>query len=185
MSGRRAAPLRPPSRAARKLSIEESWPVMHTMIRAVATTGASAFFSKGSKHGRKGAVKRGALARKAGCNIETIRYYEQIGLLRFPDRTQSGHRLYSADDEARLCFILRGRELGFSIEELRDLLKLDDSESYTCGEVLGITRNHIASVNRKIADLKKLERTLSSIAAQCDGSDLPECPVINALWSTA
>lgn len=128
-------------------------------------------------------MKRGALAKSTGCNIETIRYYEQIALLNPPERTASGHRLYSAGDQARLGFILRGRELGFSIEELKSLLSLVDSDGYTCGEVLSLTRGHIESVQRKIADLKKLERTLTAVAAQCDGADLPDCPIIDALWA--
>ena len=64
-------------------------------------------------------IKRGELARRSGCNLETIRYYENIGLLQPPERTASGHRLYPPGDQARLGFILRGRDLGFSIEELK------------------------------------------------------------------
>lgn len=128
-------------------------------------------------------IKRGALAKSAGCNIETIRYYENIGLLNQSERTTSGHRVYSPEDQARLGFILRGRELGFSIDELRSLLSLVDSHGYTCGEVLELTRHHIAGVKSKIADLMKLEQTLSEVAAQCDGADVPECPIIDALWA--
>lgn len=127
-------------------------------------------------------IKRGELAKRSGCNLETIRYYENIGLLRPPERTASGHRLYSPDDQARLGFILRGRDLGFSIEELKSLLSLVDSHDYSCGEVLDLTRDHLASVRQKIADLKKLERTLADVSAQCEGGDVPECPVIDALF---
>ena len=73
-------------------------------------------------------MKRGNLAKATGSNIETIRYYENIGLLHEPDRSASGHRLYSQNDQKRLGFILRCRELGFSIAELRELLGLVDSE---------------------------------------------------------
>ena len=127
-------------------------------------------------------IKRGELAARSGCNIETIRYYEKIGLLKPPERTSSGHRLYSRDDCARLGFILRGRDLGFSIVELKSLLSLVDSHDYGCGEVLDLTRDHLASVRQKIADLKKLERTLADVSAQCKGGDVPKCPIIDALF---
>ena len=127
-------------------------------------------------------IKRGELANRSGCNLETIRYYEKIGLLKPPERTASGHRLYSRDDQARLGFILRGRVLGFSIGELKSLLTLVDSHDYSCGEVLELTDGHLASVRQKIIDLKKLERTLADVSAQCDGGDVPECPIIDALY---
>ena len=127
-------------------------------------------------------IKRGELANRSGCNLETIRYYEKIDLLKPPERTASGHRLYSRDDQARLGFILRGRDLGFSIGELKSLLTLVDSHDYSCGEVLELTDGHLASVRRKIIDLKKLERTLADVSAQCEGGDVPECPIIDALY---
>lgn len=131
----------------------------------------------------RGAIKRGELAKRSGCNIETIRYYEKIGLLAEPDRTDSGHRLYAPEDQARLGFILRGRELGFSIDELRSLLSLVDSGDYTCGEVLALTQQHLTSVREKIADLRKLEGTLTAVAGECAGGQAPDCPIIEALQS--
>ncbi|MCR9193852.1 MAG: helix-turn-helix domain-containing protein [Hyphomonas sp.] len=133
----------------------------------------------------RGAIRRGELARRAGCNIETIRYYEKIGLLDTPARSDAGHRLYEGEDEARLNFILRGRELGFSIDELRSLLSLVDSGNHTCAEVLALTRQHLASVQDKIADLQRLEATLGAIADNCTGDRATECPVIDALWGSA
>lgn len=127
-------------------------------------------------------MKRGALAKASGCNIETIRYYEKIELLKAPDRTAAGHRLYSSEAQSRLRFILRGRDLGFSIEELRGLLSIVDTHEYSCGEVLELTRNHLDDVRRKIADLKKLEKTLSDISARCEGGNVPECPIVDALF---
>lgn len=127
-------------------------------------------------------IKRGKLAELSGCNIETIRYYENIGLLNPPERTSSGHRLYNKQDQARLGFILRGRDLGFSIDELRSLLSLVDSHEYSCGEVLSVTREHIDSVKQKISDLRKLERTLTDISSQCEGGDVPDCPIIDSLF---
>lgn len=127
-------------------------------------------------------MKRGKLSRSTGCNLETIRYYEKIGLLHEPDRTESGHRVYSPDDQRRLKFILRSRELGFSIEELRGLLNLVDSDDYTCGEVLAVTTRHIADIKSKISDLKKLERTLIEMSSKCRGGEVPECPVVDSLF---
>ncbi len=129
----------------------------------------------------RGPIKRGELSKRSGCNIETIRYYEKIGLLAEPSRSQGGHRLYASADQARLGFILRGRELGFSIDELRGLLSLVDSNAYTCGEVLDLTLSHLYSIREKIADLRRLEVTLSEVSAKCQGGDVPDCPIIDAL----
>ena len=126
-------------------------------------------------------LKRGALARRFGCNIETIRYYENIALLPAPERTRSGHRIYSPADQTRLGFILRARELGFSVEELRSLLSLADSHDYTCGEVLTLTKGHLTDIRTRIKDLARLEHTLADISAQCEGGDVPHCPVMDAL----
>ena len=128
-------------------------------------------------------ITRGKLAKRFGCHLETVRYYEKIGLLLPPTRTAGGHRLYQIDDQRRLRFILRGRELGFSIGELRGLLSLVDSNVYTCGEILDLTIDHLGSVRRKITDLRRLERTLARISNECSGGAVPECPVIDALWA--
>lgn len=128
-------------------------------------------------------ITRGQLATRSGCHLETVRYYEKIGLLLPPARSDGGHRRYKLDDQRRLRFILRGRELGFSIEELRSLLSLTDSKSYTCGEIHGLTVDHLGTVRNKISDLKRLERTLSRISDECSGGAVPECPIIDALWA--
>jgi MerR family mercuric resistance operon transcriptional regulator len=128
-------------------------------------------------------ITRGELARRAGCHPETVRYYEKIGLLPPPARSEGGHRLYKIDDQRRLRFILRGRELGFSIDELRSLLSLVDSKAYTCGEIHDLTISHLGSVRQKIADLNRLKRTLVRISDECSGGAVPECPVIDALWA--
>ncbi len=127
-------------------------------------------------------LSRGELARRAGCNIETIRFYEKIGLLPQPMRSPGGHRRYRPADQRRLRFILRARQLGFSIDEIRGLLALADGGSGTCAEVRALTLDHLESVRRKIADLARLEQTLARIAAECTGEEVPECPVIEALW---
>lgn len=130
-------------------------------------------------------LKRGALAKRFGCNIETIRYYETIGLLGAPDRTPSGHRVYAPKDQTRLGFILRARELGFSVEELRSLLSLSDSHAYTCGDVLAVTERHLDDIGKKIADLQRLETTLAEMSARCAGGDVPDCPIMDALLADA
>ena len=127
-------------------------------------------------------VTRGRLAKETGSNIETIRYYEKIGLLPSPERSESGYRLYGDAARKRLRFIQRGRELGFGIEELRSLLGLVDGGDYTCGDVHEMTVAHLENVRTKINDLHRLERTLADMAAQCEGGAVPDCPVIDALF---
>ncbi len=127
----------------------------------------------------------GALSKGTGCHIETIRYYERIGLMPKPSRSPGGHRLYEDDHLRRLTFIRRSRELGFTLEEVRGLLRLVDGGSYTCAEVKTLTLDHAAEVRRKVADLRKLERVLEAMAAECDGGEVPECPIIDALYRKA
>jgi MerR family mercuric resistance operon transcriptional regulator len=86
-------------------------------------------------------LTRGALAARTGCNIETIRYYERVGLLPPPPRSAGGHRLYGEDLVRRLNFVRRSRDLGLSIEEIRELLRLVDGATYTCGEVEQLARD--------------------------------------------
>ena len=124
----------------------------------------------------------GALSRRTGVNIETIRFYERIGILAKPPRSAAGHRIYRQEQLMRLGFVRRSRELGFSLDEVRRLLRLVDGGSYTCAEVKAITLDHLAEVRRKIADLRRLERTLAAVAGKCRGGKVPECPVIEALF---
>jgi MerR family mercuric resistance operon transcriptional regulator len=131
----------------------------------------------------KGEFSIGALAKDSGVNIETIRYYERIGVMPKPPRSAGGYRLYAADHLKRLTFVRRGRELGFSLDELRDLLQLVDGHDYSCAEVRALTLDHVAAIRRKIADLRRLEKTMTGIAAQCSGKRIPECPIIDALFS--
>ncbi|MCB1465754.1 MAG: helix-turn-helix domain-containing protein, partial [Rhizobiaceae bacterium] len=124
---------------------------------------------------------RGDLARATGCNIETIRYYENTGLLPDPPRTAAGYRIYSAAHATRLRFILRARELGFSMEDIRGLMGLEDGAAPTCAEVKERTERHLADVRAKIADLRRIEKVLSVTAARCSGEDVPDCPVLETL----
>ncbi|MDT7040782.1 helix-turn-helix domain-containing protein [Candidatus Nitronereus thalassa] len=124
----------------------------------------------------------GTLSQKTGCHIETIRYYERIGLLPKPLRTEGGRRVYNNEQIKRLGFICRSRELGFSLDEIRTLLRLVDGKKYTCQEVKIITENHLKDVNKKITDLRRLQKTLADISSQCKGGQVPVCPIIDVLF---
>jgi MerR family mercuric resistance operon transcriptional regulator len=127
----------------------------------------------------------GALSKRTGCHIETIRYYERIGLLPAPPRSAGGHRLYGEDHLKRLTFVRRGRELGFTLEDIRGLLGLVDGGAYTCAEVKALTLDHLGEVRRKLADLRRLEKVLKNMAEECDGGAVPDCPVIDALFQNS
>jgi MerR family transcriptional regulator, mercuric resistance operon regulatory protein len=135
------------------------------------------------------AIAIGALSERSGVNIETIRYYERIGLLPSPPRSAGRHRVYGEVHRRRLVFIRRARELGFSLEEVRTLLGLGSAHDLTCREVSALTQHHIGEIRAKIRDLKRLERTLSDLAARCAGGNVPECPILEALnadsWQAA
>lgn len=127
-------------------------------------------------------LTRGEISKRTGCHIETVRYYERIGLLPPPPRSEGGHRIYNRDHLKRLNFICRSRELGFTLKQVRGLLQLVDGGSYTCAEVREFTLDHVAEVKRKVADLRKLERVLKEMAAQCEGVTVPDCPIIDTLF---
>lgn len=124
----------------------------------------------------------GAMSRETGVKIETIRYYERIELMPKPDRTAGGNRQYTHDHLKRLSFIKRSRELGFSIGEIRAMLAMVDRDGVSCREVHAMTTEHLASVSDKIRHLKKLERALTSMAAECAKGDVPDCPIIETLF---
>ena len=125
----------------------------------------------------------GELSKQTGCKVETIRYYEKVGLFPAPPRTVGGHRLYGSDHAKRLSFIRRSRELGFSLDEIRALLRLADGREIDCGRVKEITLHHVQCVKEKIKDLRNLERTLTAISNECEGGIAPCCPIIEALFS--
>jgi len=129
-------------------------------------------------------MKRGKLAKLTGCNSETIRYYESAGLLPEPPRTEAGHRIYDEQHVRRLSFILRARDLGFTIEEIRELLSLSDDETFTCAQVQDITVRHLTDVQERIADLRRIKKVLNDMLAQCKSGTKPECPVLDSLYKT-
>jgi MerR family transcriptional regulator, mercuric resistance operon regulatory protein len=130
---------------------------------------------------RPGGFAIGELSRLTGVNIETIRYYERIGMLPAPPRSQAGRRIYGADERRVLAFIRRARELGFSLNEVRALLALGAPGDATCADVERIASAHLDDVRSKIADLKKLERVLADAVSRCTGDTAPVCAVLDVL----
>ena len=132
----------------------------------------------------KGAVAltRGKLAKRTGCNLETIRYYEKIGIMPDPPRSPSGYRSYDENHLRRLRFIMKGRELGFSVEDIKILLGLVDRHAVSCGEVEKLAKTHLLLVHEKISDLHQIADVLSNTVKACSGGDVPECPLIDSLF---
>ena len=127
----------------------------------------------------------GALSKRTGCNIETIRYYERIGLLPAPHRTAGNYRSYETLHLQRLAFVRRARNLGFTLDEVRALLRLADSDGATCVEARDLAKAHLADVRAKISDLRAMERVLKDTVARCADGSLPECPLIEVLSAVA
>ena len=130
---------------------------------------------------RAGDLTIGKLSELTGVNIETIRYYERTKVLPAPPRTDSGRRIYQSSDVRALAFLRRARELGFSLDDIRALLRLGGPEKASCREVRRIASHHLDDIRTKITDLRKLERLLSKTVAQCSGSTAPDCPVLDIL----
>jgi MerR family mercuric resistance operon transcriptional regulator len=127
-------------------------------------------------------ITRGVLAHQSSVNSETIRYYEKIGLMPHPARSAGGHRLYDDDHLKRLVFIRRCRELGFSLDEIKNLLGLVDTGEYSCDEVKLRTEAHLKDVQQKLRDLKKMEGLLKDLVAECSNGKLSSCPIVEALY---
>ena len=125
----------------------------------------------------------GVLATHTGANIETIRYYERVGLLPAPARSSGGYRLYGTDHLKRLNFIRRARVLGFSLADVRKLLTLADQRRRPCAEVRAVAAAHLEDVKGKIADLKVMERVLADTIARCEAGSGSHCPMIDALYT--
>jgi len=125
----------------------------------------------------------GEMSRLTNVNIETIRYYERIAIMPKPDRTEGGNRQYNHQQLKRLFFIKRCRELGFNLKEIRALLEMVDRDDFTCNEVHQMTISHLATIKKKLVDLKRLERSLANMASQCSKGDVPDCPIIDNLFS--
>lgn len=126
-------------------------------------------------------LRIGDLARGTDTKVETIRYYERIGILPAPKRTAGNYRSYGPDHLSRLSFIRRARDLGFSLEEVRHLLSLSDQKNRSCSSVDAIARKHLEDIDRKIADLRSLRRELGSIIDGCGRGIIADCRIIETL----
>lgn len=124
----------------------------------------------------------GALSRATGVKVETIRYYERIGLMPAPLRSEGGHRQYREAEMRRLRFVRRARELGFTLDEVRELLNLADGGG-PCAEVEAIAKTHLTAVQERITDLQRLADSLAQLTRRCEGVDASAgCPLIDDLF---
>lgn len=130
---------------------------------------------------RRAGLSIGRLAALTGVNLETVRYYERIGLMPVPGRTEGGHRVYAEVHRHRLSFVRRARKLGFSIEDIRTLLGLSEPGRRSCKEVERVAATHLLDVRAKIADLTRLEQLLAAAVSRCAAGDDPSCPVLDML----
>ncbi|QFU22157.1 helix-turn-helix domain-containing protein [Shewanella eurypsychrophilus] len=127
----------------------------------------------------------GQLAKEANCKVETVHYYEKIGLMPKPPRTSGGHRVYALPHVKRLNFIRRSRDLGFKIEQVKDLLKFIDEPNHYCGEVRALAMQQAKLVQEKINDLQRLQSALDEMINQCKTShdSINDCPIVDALFT--
>jgi MerR family mercuric resistance operon transcriptional regulator len=126
------------------------------------------------------AIQIGELSRRTGCNIETIRYYERIGLMPAPPR-RGRYRSYGGDDVGRLGFVRRARELGFTLDDVRALQGLVADGQAACADVRTLAASHLQDVRSRLADLQRMERVLAASVRACDAGQNPGCPLIQAL----
>ena len=122
----------------------------------------------------------GEVAQRSGLPAKTIRYYEEIGLIR-PLRAENGYRAFRGSDLHKLAFLSRARGLGFSIEDCRALLALWEDRSRSSAEVKRIAEGHLAEIGRKIAELEEMRATLGHLVKGCAGDDRPDCPILAGL----
>jgi Cu(I)-responsive transcriptional regulator len=123
----------------------------------------------------------GSLANKTGTKVQTIRYYEQIGLMPEPGRTEGGQRRYGDDELDRLAFIRHARQLGFSLEAIRELLDLSDHPHRPCLEADAIARRQLKQVEQRLARLEALRTELQRMVHECSGGQTADCRVLEVL----
>lgn len=127
-----------------------------------------------------GQLSIGGLAKEAGVNIETIRYYQRRGLVEQPSKPLGGHRRYAVAAATRVRFIRRAQQLGFTLEEIKDLLLLEDGQS--CRETRLLAERKLGLIEQRISDLMRMRRSLRGLIAQCAGGKRPRsCPIIATL----
>ena len=127
----------------------------------------------------------GEISTRTGVNIETIRYYERIGLIPAPPRKNGRRRIYDESHVRRLRFVRRSRGLGFALDDIRTLLALADRGEQACSETKEMTVRHLADVRGKIASLRKLERALREMTDACRPGRQSSCPILDALSANA
>lgn len=123
----------------------------------------------------------GRLSKAASVKVTTIRYYESIGLMGMPDRSESGQRLYGDDAVQRLSFIRHARDLGFPIEAIRDLIGLQTEPNGNCAAVDSIARQQLADVRKRLTQLEALEAELKRMVAACEGGRVSDCQIMATL----
>lgn len=121
------------------------------------------------------------IAREADVNIQTLRYYERRKLLALPPRTEGGFRMYPVEAIQQIRFIKRAQGLGFSLDEIQDLLRLSQTGKVRCRDVRERVDQKIGSIDEKIAQLQHMRRALQTLASTCSGSASPECPILEEL----
>ena len=126
----------------------------------------------------------GEAAESSGVSAKMIRHYEEIGLLPKPGRTQAGYRVYREADVHRLRFVRRARDLGFSMKEIETLLGLWNNRRRASSEVKRLATQHIADLDRRIAELQAMRRTLAELSRHCHGDHRPDCPILEDLAGT-
>ncbi|SCZ51140.1 Cu(I)-responsive transcriptional regulator [Epibacterium ulvae] len=122
----------------------------------------------------------GDVAERSGLPAKTIRYYEDIGLIR-PHRSANGYRCFVESDLHKLAFLARARALGFSIEDCRTLVGLYEDESRASADVKDLAQQHLRKIDAKISDLEAMRNTLSELVECCAGDDRPDCPILRGL----
>lgn len=122
----------------------------------------------------------GQVAAQTGLPSKTIRYYEEIGLIR-PRRDPNGYRVFEENDAHKLAFLGRARDLGFSIEECRKLLALYEDKGRASSAVKTLAQGHLAEIEAKIHQLEKMRETLAHLVHACTGDDRPDCPILSDL----
>ena len=130
-------------------------------------------------------MKISEAAAASGCHLETVRYYERVGLVPSPNRTGSGYRVYAQADVERLRFVTRGRELGFSLEEIRSLLRLNDHPKLSCGDVDALARVHLTDIHQRLEALTRMAGELERVILQCAGGERGACAILGALRCTS
>lgn len=129
-------------------------------------------------------MKIGEVAERSGVPAKTIRYYEEVGLLPAPERAANGYRVYESRSVDLLRFIARARGLGFSLDEVQDLVGLWQDKARASADVRRLANDHIAAIDDKLAELEGMRRTLSSLVERCHGDDRPDCPILDELART-